>query len=153
MNKPLVVQVEDDPNDVFLFGRAFKKACVDAELKAFEDGEDFIRHLASAAESDGVTVPSLILLDIKLPRKSGFEVLEWLRAHPIFRHVPVVMLTSSAQAHDVRRAYDMGANGYLVKPMDIEEMTRLLASINGFWLVSNVSPIDSDLPHLTSAGV
>jgi CheY-like chemotaxis protein len=148
MNKPLVIQVEDDPNDVFLFGRAFKKACVSADLKAFEDGEDLIRYL-SAATGEGV--PALILLDIKLPRKSGFEVLQWMRSHETYRRLPVVMLTSSAQAHDVRRAYDSGANGYLVKPMDIEEMTRLLSAIQSFWLDANISAMTADLPQLAPA--
>jgi CheY-like chemotaxis protein len=150
MNKSLVIQVEDDPNDVFLFGRAFKKACVSADLKAFEDGEDLIRYL-STATAEGV--PALILLDIKLPRKSGFDVLQWMRSHPVFRRVPVVMLTSSAQAHDVRRAYDAGANGYLVKPMDIEEMTRLLSAVQGFWLSANINAVDAELPQIAPAHV
>lgn len=138
MNKPLVIQVEDDPNDVFLFDRAFKKAGIAAELKAFEDGEDLIAFLSSA-EQTGSALPALVLLDIKLPRKSGFEVLQWLRADSNCRRLPVVMLTSSAQPHDVRRAYDTGANGYLVKPMDIDEMTRLLTAVQAYWLMANIS--------------
>jgi CheY-like chemotaxis protein len=148
MNKPLVIQVEDDPNDVFLFDRAFKKSGIAADLKAFVDGEDLISFLTTQSSSGGAP-PSLILLDIKLPRKSGFEVLQWVRAHPVFRRLPVVMLTSSAQPHDVRRAYDTGANGYLVKPMDIDEMTRLLTAVHGFWLVANISATGTDVPHLT----
>ena len=81
MNRPLILHVEDDPNDVFLFSRAFKKADLHAELQTIEDGEALINHLAKAAEAGG-RHPALLLLDIKLPRKSGFEVLEWLRAHP-----------------------------------------------------------------------
>src|ERR1043165_5275444 len=151
MNKPLVLQVEDDPNDVFLFNRAFKKSGIDAALKAFEDGEDLINFLSSAAASEAA--PSLVLLDIKLPRKSGFEVLQWVRAHPSFKRLPIVMLTSSAQPHDVRRAYDLGANGYLVKPMDIEEMTRLLSAVHGFWLIANVSAVGADAPQMAPSRV
>jgi CheY-like chemotaxis protein len=139
MKKPLVLQVEDDPNDVFLFSRAFKKAQVDAELRAIEDGDQFVSFLAELATS-GAPLPDLVLLDIKLPRKSGFEVLEWLRRHPTLKHIPVIMLTSSSQPLDVRRAYDLGANAYLVKPMDVDEIVRLLGTVRDFWLGANLAP-------------
>ncbi|HMJ92358.1 MAG TPA: response regulator [Candidatus Acidoferrum sp.] len=139
MKKPLILQVEDDPNDVFLFSRAFKKAQVDADLRSIEDGDAFITFLDHLAETGGQP-PTLVLLDIKLPRKSGFEVLEWIRAHPQFKRLPVIMLTSSAQPLDVRRAYDLGANAYLVKPMDVDEIVRLLGTIRDFWLTANITP-------------
>jgi DNA-binding response OmpR family regulator len=142
MTKPLVIQLEDDLNDVFLFDRAFKKAQVTAELVSFQDGEQFMTSLSQREKPGADTpLPTLVLLDIKLPRKSGFEVLQWMRAHSVFKRIPVVMLTSSAQPMDVRRAYDLGANGYLVKPMDIDQMIRLLGTVQQFWLDSNVTAI------------
>jgi CheY-like chemotaxis protein len=145
MKRPLVLQVEDDPNDVFLFSRAFKKAQVDAELRAIEDGDQFVSFLSNLAANGGV-LPDLVLLDIKLPRKSGFEVLEWLRKHPSLKHIPVIMLTSSSQPLDVRRAYDLGANAYLVKPMDVDEIVRLLGTIRDFWLSANLAPVNQSTP-------
>jgi len=150
MNRPLILHVEDDPNDVFLFGRAFKKAGLLAELRAFEDGDDLITFLSGLGDS-GVKLPSLLMLDIKLPRKSGFEVLAWLRAHATFRYLPVLMLTSSAQPQDVRRAYEAGANGYLVKPMDMDEAVKLFSAISQFWLGANVSPFNAPLAPAQAA--
>lgn len=145
MKKPLVLQVEDDPNDVFLFSRAFKKAAIDAELRSIEDGDQFVSFLTGLVANGGV-LPNLVLLDIKLPRKSGFEVLEWLRGHDALKRIPVIMLTSSSQPLDVRRAYDLGANAYLVKPMDVEEIVRLLGTIRDFWLTANLAPVNQPAP-------
>jgi CheY-like chemotaxis protein len=138
MSRHLILHVEDDPNDVFLFSRAFKKAELHADLQTIEDGEALINQLTTMA-SNGSRLPSLLLLDIKLPRKSGFEVLQWLREHPIYRRLPVLMLTSSAQPDDVTNAYNLGVNGYLVKPMDMIEAAALFNSIDAFWLKLNVS--------------
>jgi len=139
MKKPLILQVEDDPNDVFLFSRAFKKAQVDADLHSIQDADELLNYLTTLAEHGG-QLPTLVLLDIKLPRKSGFDVLQWMRAHPAYKGVPVIMLTSSSQPLDVRRAYDLGANAYLVKPMDVDEIVRLLITIRDFWLSANIAP-------------
>jgi len=133
--------VEDDPNDIFLFSRAFKKSGMQAELKAIEDGETLIQFLTSLLEGSEARLPSVLLLDIKLPKQSGFEVLQWLRSHATFRYLPVVMLTSSAQPPDVRRAYELGANGYLVKPMEVDNFISLLNGVEQFWLNANVNPL------------
>ena len=148
MNRPLILHVEDDPNDVFLFSRAFKKAELAADLRPFGDGDDLITFLSAAAAAPDWKTPSLMLLDIKLPRKSGFEVLEWIRSQPSFRYLPVIMLTSSAQADDVRRSYGLGANGYLVKPMDMQDAVTLFQAINLFWLQLNIgaSPVTNASP-------
>lgn len=141
MSKPLILHVEDDPNDVFLFSRAFKKAELPADLQCFENGESLLTFLTDLASGPDRRMPSLILLDIKLPRVSGFEVLKWLRGHDVFRFVPVVMLTSSAQPDDVRTAYQLGANGYMVKPMDMLDAVSLFSSIHKFWLTLNVTAL------------
>jgi CheY-like chemotaxis protein len=147
MKPPLILQVEDDPNDVFLFSRAFKKAQVNAELRALEDADALMVYLEAAAQSG--ELPKLLLLDIKLPGRSGFDVLEWIRSHPALKGVPVIMLTSSSQPLDVRRAYDLGANAYLVKPMDVDEIARLLHTIHDFWLGANIAPTAAGLVPAT----
>jgi CheY-like chemotaxis protein len=84
--------------------------------------------------------PALVLLDIKLPRRSGLEVLEWLRGEPNLRRLPVVMLTSSEESRDVARAYDLGANSYLTKPVDFEKLIQMVQVLGLYWTVWNQPP-------------
>ncbi|MGI8965623.1 MAG: response regulator, partial [Limisphaerales bacterium] len=101
MNNPnIILHVDDDPNDVFLIGRAFLKANVSSALEVVNDGEQALAYLSGEAEySDRARhpLPSLVLLDLKLPRKPGMEVLAWIRSHPELKRLPVVVLTSSKQ--------------------------------------------------------
>ena len=85
-------------------------------------------------------MPTLILLDIKLPRRSGLEVLEWLRAQAGLRRIPVVMLTSSRESADVDRAFDLGASGYLVKPVDFNGLLEMVKTIGMYWMVMSELP-------------
>src|SRR6478672_12672813 len=115
-----ILLVEDDSNDVLLIQRAFRKASLSNPLQIVEDGEAAILYLKgeeSFADRDRYPLPRLILLDLKLPRKSGFEVLVWLRQQPKFYGLPVVVLTSSKEKNDIQQAYLLGANSYLVKPV------------------------------------
>src|SRR5919205_937131 len=108
-----VLLVEDDPNDVTLTQRAFARAGFANPLQIVNDGEQAIAYLAGDAryaDRQRYPLPILVLLDLKLPRKSGFDVLGWLRGVPDVRRLPVVVLTSSAQSPDIDRAYDAGAN-------------------------------------------
>ena len=92
--------------------------------------------------ADRITHPlsSLVLLDLKLPRKSGHEVLEWLRAQPALNRMPVVVLTSSKESRDVNRAYDLGANSYLVKPVAFADLLRMAQTLDLYWLQLNEDP-------------
>jgi DNA-binding response OmpR family regulator len=129
--------VEDDPDDVNLLRRAMRKAALDLSYDVAGDGEAAIAWLGEAAATGNV--PRLVLLDLKLPRKSGFDVLTWMRAHPRLRRVPVVIFTSSAISRDVMRAYDLGANSYLVKPAVPAGLAQMIAGIDGYWLQMNTT--------------
>lgn len=135
--------VEDDPNDVLLLQRAFRKAKANTPLYVVSDGQAAVDYLAGrGAYADRAThpLPSLVLLDLKLPRKSGHEVLEWLRAQPMLKRLPVVLLTSSKEPMDINRAYELGANSYLVKPVAFAELLHMARALELYWLQINESP-------------
>ncbi|HZQ48248.1 MAG TPA: response regulator [Verrucomicrobiae bacterium] len=145
MNNSIILHVEDDPNDVELVGLAFRKAKVDSRLVAVNDGEQAVRYLGGEGNYSSRAdhpFPTLVLLDLKLPRKSGLEVLAWIRSQsePEIRRLPVLMLTSSNQPHDIDSAYDLGVNSYLVKPGDLTVLTELIKTIHQYWLGFNMKP-------------
>jgi CheY-like chemotaxis protein len=138
-----VLMVEDDPNDVALFRRALRKLNLPAELIAVEDSDAAIRWLQTASGSPrpGTTAwPHLILLDIKMPRGSGWEVLEWLRGRAAGHWAPVIILSSSRESPDISRAYQMGVNSYLVKPVSFEQLKEMVRSLHHYWLEINERP-------------
>ncbi len=138
-----ILLVEDDPNDVLLIRRAFRKSNVANPIQVVGDGEEAIAYLSGQgpyADRERYPLPLLLLLDLKLPRKSGFEVLEWLRQQPGLKRLPVVVLTSSAETPDVNRAYDLGANSYLVKPVRFEDLLHMVRTLNLYWLIINEKP-------------
>jgi CheY-like chemotaxis protein len=139
----VILHIEDDANDVELVQMAFRKAKAECRLVVVNDGDDAISYLkGEGAFADRATypLPAVILLDVKLPRRSGLEVLEWIRSNPDLplRRVPVLMLTSSNQPMDIARAYDLGANSYLVKPADLGVLTELMKTIAAYWLGFNM---------------
>jgi len=145
MKSNIILHVEDDPNDVLLVGMAFRKAKTDCKIVCVSDGECAIQYLAGEgvyADRDAHPLPALILMDLKLPRKSGLEILRWLRSQPDNRisRLPAVMLTSSNQPQDIGRAYDHGVNSYLVKPADLLALVEIVRSLCQYWLVINTSP-------------
>jgi CheY-like chemotaxis protein len=126
-----------------LIRRAFAKANVGNPLQVVGHGDAAVDYLAGHgdyADRARFPVPGLILLDLKLPRRSGLEVLNWLRDQEILRRIPAVVLTSSSQSQDVNRAYDLGANSYLVKPVEFEDLKEMLSKINMYWIDLNVKP-------------
>lgn len=138
-----VLLVEDDENDVLLIRRAFRKANVANPLRVVRDGEQAIDYLigcASRVEYQDSPKPVLVLLDLKLPRKSGAEVLEWLQGQDGLRRLPVVVFTSSRQPEDVNRVYDLGANSYLVKPLVPDDLLEMVKTIEAYWLILNQAP-------------
>jgi CheY-like chemotaxis protein len=142
-NSLTILHVEDDPNDVLLIARAFRKAEVAAQVQVVNDGEQAMHYLSgsnSFSERERFPLPSLILLDLKLPRKSGIEVLEWVRSRPGLRRIPVVMLTSSKQTVDINRAYELGVNAYLVKPVNFDGLVDMVKTLDSFWLRLNERP-------------
>jgi CheY-like chemotaxis protein len=138
-----ILVVEDNPTDVMLIRRAFTKARIDSPLQVVRDGDTAVRYLAGAgdfADRAEFPLPGLMLLDLKLPRRSGLEVLEWLREQAGLCRLPVVVLTSSRQPQDVNRAYELGANSYLVKPVEFDGLQTMLGAVNRYWLSMNANP-------------
>ena len=142
-NARTILHVEDDPNDVLLIARALRKAESTAQVQVVTDGEQAVNYLSGTnafSQREQFPVPSLILLDLKLPRKSGIEVLEWVRAQPGLKRIPVVMLTSSKQPIDINRTYDLGVNAYLVKPVNFDALVQMMKTLDSFWLGMNEHP-------------
>jgi len=138
MNTILIV--EDNADDVLFIKRAFKKANIINPIRVVEDGEKAIAYLDGKhdfADRGANPLPFLILLDLKLPRFNGFEVLEHARGLPVVKRIPVVVLTSSVDERDVKRAYDLGANSYLVKPVDFDSLLDLARRLQLYWFLTN----------------
>jgi CheY-like chemotaxis protein len=138
-----ILLVEDDENDVLLIQRAFRKARLSNPVQVVRDGEQAINYLTGDppySDRDSSPLPAVILLDLKLPRVSGHEVIKWLRAQPDLRRIPIVVLTSSKESADVNRAYDLGANSYLVKPVQFDALLEMVKNIDVYWFVLNERP-------------
>jgi CheY-like chemotaxis protein len=140
---PTVLVVEDNPTDVMLIRRAFAKANIGNPLQVLGNGDAAVQYLSGEgeyADRGAYPLPAVMLLDLKLPRRSGFEVLEWVRSHAPLVRLPIVVLTSSKQSHDVNRAYDLGANSYLCKPVEFDDLKEMVAKIHIYWLDLNEKP-------------
>ena len=143
VEEEIILLAEDDENHVVLIRRAFKKAGLINPLYVVGDGEEAIAYFKGEdrfANRDEYPLPTLLLLDLKMPRKDGFGVLEWIRQQPSLRRLRVVVLTSSEDIYDVNRAYDLGANSFLVKPVNMDEFVRLTEAIHGYWLWLSRAP-------------
>ncbi|MEG5067001.1 response regulator [Microcoleus sp. B3-A4] len=133
-----ILLVEDNPVDVLLMQRAFRNEIfANTSLQIVRDGDAAVFYLNGDGEysdRDRYPLPAIILLDLKLPRRSGHEVLVWLKQQPELKRLPVVMLTSSRQTLDVKRAYDLGVNSYLVKPVGFASLLEMMQSFREYWL-------------------
>ncbi len=132
-----VLQVEDDDHDVFFLKRAFDEAGISNPLQTVHDGQEAIDYFAGVgrfADRPRYPLPCLVLLDLKLPRRDGLEVLEWLRRQPRLPAIPVIMFSSSAHPEDIERSYRLGANSFVVKPAGIVERAEFARSVKQFWL-------------------
>lgn len=139
-----VLLVEDDLNDIFLVKRAFKKAQIKNPLQVVTDGSeaiDYLRGTGKYTNREAWPLPRLIVMDIKMPRKTGFEVLEWVKgqSHHL-RRIPVIIVSSSDNTADVNRAYELGANAYMVKPVDFRAVEHLFESITHYWGLECAKP-------------
>jgi len=138
-----VLLVEDDLNDIFLVKRAFKMAEVKNPLQVATDGQEAILYLRGEGKYSDRQVyplPKLVVMDIKMPRKSGFEVLEWVKQNAPLRRIPVVIVSSSDDPADINRAYELGANAYMVKPVDFRAVEHLFVSITHYWGLECAKP-------------
>jgi CheY-like chemotaxis protein len=139
----VVLLVEDDTNDALLIQRAMKKANLLNRIVHVDDGEKAVSYLDGSApyqDRNENPLPVFMLLDLKLPRLSGHEVLSWVRTQPNLRRLPIVILTSSSERSDVARAYDLGANSYLVKPVTFDGLFDMVKILHPYWMVLNEHP-------------
>ena len=149
-DQSVILLAEDREDDILLIRKSFARAYITNPLQVVRDGEELIAYLEGEgkyANRDEYPLPDLLLLDLKMPRKDGFEVLAWIRKHPTLRSLPVVVLTSSENMRDVNNAYQLGANSFLVKPMDFENFIEMSRFIGGFWLQMNKGPETSRPPR------
>lgn len=131
-----ILLVEDNPMDIDLTRRAFQRRKLANPLQVAQDGEEALQAVARW-ESGEQPAPALILLDLKLPKVDGLDVLAHLKTHPIYKVIPVVVLTTSAEDSDVQRAYQLGANSYIVKPVSFEKFLDVVTQIEIYWGVLN----------------
>jgi two-component system, chemotaxis family, response regulator Rcp1 len=139
MNPPQSVEpihillVDDDPADVRLTQEALKEHKVFCETAVAGDGIEALAYLRREGPYSDVTRPDIILLDLNMPRKDGREVLKEIKADPQLRRIPVVILTTSQADQDILHSYDLGANCYITKPVDLEQLTTVVQAIENFW--------------------
>ncbi len=133
-NRPILI-VEDNPLDLDLTIRAFKSQKLDNPILTARDGEEALEYIGRWEK--GEQQPVVILLDLKMPRVNGLEVLEALKQHPRYKAIPVVVLTTSSESSDVERAYQLGTNSYIVKPVDFEKFMDIARQIDLYWRVLN----------------
>jgi CheY-like chemotaxis protein len=140
MNETCILLVEDEENDVLLLTLSFEEAGIGLPLRVATDGRMAIDYLSGAgafADRNKFPPPCLVLLDLKLPRKSGLEVLKWIREQPALRRIVVIVFTSAENEQDVAQAYDLGANSYVVKPMGVAQRNETIRLLKGWWLQCN----------------
>src|SRR6266571_2145651 len=139
----VILLAEDQEDDILLIRRAFNKANLLNPLHVVCDGEETIAYLKGEgryANRAEYPLPALLLLDLKMPRKNGFEVLEWIRQQPTLSGLRVVVLTGSTEIRDVNRAYQLGANSFLVKPVEFDQFVSVIRAVGGYWLWMDRAP-------------
>lgn len=141
-----ILLVEDNPADVELALRAFRRRKLANPITVVRDGEEALDYMhRRGAFADAAPVPGVVLLDLRIPKVDGLEVLRELKQHPVYRHVPVVVLTTSGEHRDVKRSYEMGAASYIVKPVEFDKFQDVVERINLYWIVTNVPyPAEAD---------
>ena len=137
--------VDDSPNDIFLLRNAFEKAEFDVPLQEVHNGEQAIAYLKGEgvySDRNQYPIPSVVLLDLNMPMKNGFDVLAWVRAQPAFKHLSVIVLTASMRPEDVERAFDLGATSYLVKPIDIGDLASMIRCLRDWIQINHFPPLN-----------
>lgn len=141
-----ILHVEDSPEDVIILQYAFKQADIQNPVQVVTDGQQAVDYLSgngSYADRQQFPLPCLILLDLKLPIKMGMQVLEWIRKQPALKSLIVIILSSSIHEGDIKRAYEIGANAFLVKHPDARMTIDMCRALKQFWLVHNQPPSSS----------
>lgn len=140
---PTILLVEDTPSDAALIRRSFEKVSVLNPIIWTKNGQEALGYLSGLgqySDRSKYPLPALVLLDLDLPEMTGFELLQWKRSQPNIRRIPVVILTIDSASSTVNAAYDLGANSYLVKPGNPDEVMRVVKIIQEYWLGLNQAP-------------
>jgi CheY-like chemotaxis protein len=139
-----ILIVEDDPHQLTVIREVLRDGRIGNGLHTVTTGEEAIEYLSASgkyADRQTYPAPCLVLLDLKLPGMSGFDVLQWIRSSSDFKKLPVVVLTGSRDHQDLERGYALGVNSYLFKPFAIEELRALVKSINAYWVILAQKPL------------
>jgi len=134
--KRTILLAEDSENDVLLFRKAIERTGLPVSIQHVQDGEELMEYFQGKGKFSNRTrhpLPFLVLLDLKMPKKDGFDVLAWIRSQSHLKRLPVIIFSSSRQINDVNRAYDLGANSYLTKPSEFAELTEILSIVVQYW--------------------
>jgi CheY-like chemotaxis protein len=143
--KQTILLVDDSENDMLLMLRAFKKAEFECPLREVYNGEQAIAYLAGEgiyANRDDYPMPSIMVLDLNMPKKNGFDVLAWARAQPVFNGLSIVILTASMRPGDVQRAFDLGANSFLLKPSNTNALTAMVQCLRDWTRINHFPPLN-----------
>jgi CheY-like chemotaxis protein len=143
-NSVPILVADDDAHDTMLVQLAVKRAELSLQLTSVKDGQEVIDYLlgrAHFADRNSHPFPKLLLLDLKMPRLSGFDVLDFVRSQPGLRQLPIVIFSSSDDPKDIQRAYDGGANSYLCKPHSNDDLSALLRALEEYWCKFNHFPL------------
>ena len=138
-----ILLAEDDPSDAKLVGIALQRSISGNPVTVVNDGTELVSYLKGEgryADRQTFPFPDLVLLDLKMPKMDGFEVLRWLRQQPVLKRLRVIVLTNSARECDVELAYEVGANSYLVKPTHFEDLVKTMQIVGDFWLNDPLMP-------------
>jgi len=146
ITKDMILEAEDSESDAFVLRRAFVKADINAELRFVEDGQDAVDYLSGSGvfgDRKADPLPKLLLLDLRMPRLNGFDVLGWVKKDPTLRRLPVAVFSSSNVDKDVDLAYDLGANSYIVKPGSLNGYTEFIETLHRYW--NEINRISSEI--------
>jgi CheY-like chemotaxis protein len=136
-----ILLVEDNPMDLDLTLQAFKEHGVANPIMACRDGDEALQYMEAHQAPTDSDVPILVLLDLRLPKVDGIEVLRQARQHPVWKQIPIVVLTTSRENRDVETAYQLGVNSYIVKPVDFMAFAEVVKTIKVYWLLTNEPPL------------
>jgi len=139
MENKIILLIEDNPDDIALTLRAFKKSNIVNEIIVLNDGVEALDYFFG--DNTPAKMPELILLDLKLPKINGLEVLRRLRADDRTKLLPIVILTSSNEEQDIIESYNLGANSYIRKPVDFNQFTKAIQQLELYWLILNITPL------------
>ncbi|MEM6263475.1 MAG: response regulator [Bacteroidota bacterium] len=138
--EPTILLVEDTPTDVLLTKEAFKDSTLTPSIHVASDGEEALQFIRQEGKYADAPEPHLILLDLNMPRKNGFEFLEEIKKDPKFSHIPIVILTTSDSQKDIMECYRGGASSYISKPLDFKDYEQAILSLETYWFKINQLP-------------